>query len=60
MKGLLGNDESIVVCSEDGAEGAEALRLTMLHLLAILTRHKVTVKAFSSFQILPSIAPLQN
>ena len=46
MKGLLGNDESIVVCSEDGAEGAEALGLTMLHLFAILTRHKSLLKLF--------------
>ena len=30
----------IVVCSEDGTEGAKALGLTMLNLLAILFKHK--------------------
>ena len=38
--GSLGDDVTIVVCSEDGTEGAKALGLPMLNLLAILLRHK--------------------
>ena len=45
MKGSLGDDVTIVVCSEDGTEGAKALGLPMLNLLAILQQQK-----FRSFE----------
>ena len=41
MKGSLGDDVTIVVCSEDGTEGAKALGLPMLNLLAILQQQKI-------------------
>ena len=40
IQGSLGDDVTIVVGSEDGTEGAKALGLSMLNLLAILVRHK--------------------
>ena len=45
MKGSLGDDVTIVVCSEDGTEGAKALGLPMLNLPAILQQKK-----FRSFE----------
>ena len=44
MKGLLGDDEPIVACSEDDAEGAKTLELTMFNLLACLAGHKSLLK----------------
>ena len=44
MEGILGNKKAIVVCSEDGADGAKALVLAMLHLCAHLGKHKSLVK----------------